>query len=190
MNHHQYQIESCRVGELPILNAACKEDPAHLGQLFNATNLDITNFCMQTKTNLNNIPNFIQGDALDLPFENESYNTVVLGEFIEHCIPAAAVKAFEEAWRVLTPQGLLIVTFPLDHRPPHAQHAKDQLVVTVAGETGTDITVWHQTVWTDEMLESLFVATGPWIVEEKKELDYGFIRNVPNGWGFRLRKDA
>lgn len=189
MNCHQYQYKACEVATQPILNAACKEDPAKLGRDFGAINLDVVPFDSQTKRSLYDLPNFQVGNLLELTFEDNTFGTVVVGEFIEHCVEHAAQAALKEAWRVLKPGGLLILTFPLDGRPPERQHAKQFLNVVVEGETGHDITVWHQTVWTDELFEGLLEKTGPWVVEEKAELTYGFLRNQrPQGWGMKLRK--
>ena len=59
--------------------------------------------------------------------------------------------------------------------------------IWVTGETGADITVAHQTVWTDAMLEKLFAEIG--FTEIKRtELHYGFIKHKPAGWGLLLAK--
>jgi len=177
----------------PILNVACKEDPAKLGKSFGATNLDIETFCTQTKTNLpQKVPNFINGNVLEMSsiFTPGFYKLIVVGEFIEHCVVHCAVQALTECHKVLSDDGLLVLTFPLDDRPPEQQHAADQLRVIVPGETGTDITVWHQTVWTDEMLGGLFLRTGFREIE-RQTLSYGFVGpKDPQGWGIILEKQT
>lgn len=51
---------------------------------------------------------FCQGDALDLPFENETFDAVVMGFGMNHLpIPE---KAASEAWRVLKPSGAFAFT--------------------------------------------------------------------------------
>lgn len=194
MNCHQYQSDACHnateAGLLPILNAACKEDPGRLGHKWNATNLDIWDFDEQTKTPLKQIPNFVQGDVLKLGelFEPKSWGLVVLGEFLEHCVPAAAEAALKQIHTVLKDDGWLCLTFPLDSRPAHVQHGKHLLKVIVEGETGHDITVWHQTVWEEEMLEALLRDTG-FKVKHKTALTYSFVRGRdPAGWGMLLTK--
>lgn len=54
----------------------------------------------------------IQGDVYDLPFENESLDTCLFMEVIEHL--ETPKKALEELIRVLRPGGRLIVVFPYD----------------------------------------------------------------------------
>lgn len=172
--------------QTPILNAACKEDPAKLGKDFNAINFDLMDYDAHTKTKLKDLRNFVQGDILDAAeiFEAEFFGCIVLGEFIEHCVPSAALKALQELARVLKPDGFLALTFPLDGRPKERQHAKHHLKVYLEGESGHDITVWHQTVWTDEMLSKLFEEAG--LKETRREeLHYGFCEG---GWGITLEK--
>lgn len=198
MNAHEYQRSACEFyctgagpDRLPILNAACKEDPAKIGHHFNAVNLDIWDFDEQTKKKLPEVvKNFVQGDVLDMQFEDGHFGVVVLGEFLEHCTIPAARRALFECRRVLADEGYLALTFPLDDRAPEAQHGKHLLKIIVEGETGHDITVWHQTVWEDEMLEGLLDDTGPWKVIQRRPLGYGFIRGRrdPQGWGITLQK--
>lgn len=188
---HTFQKKMCEDaierGRVPILNAACKEDPAHLGRDFNAINLDITDYDPHTKTKLPDLKNYKQGDILEAGslFEAGFFGSIVLGEFIEHCVYDAAAKALTELHKVLKSDGFMVLTFPLDARPKHVQHAKHHLVVTVEGDTGHDITVWHQTVWTDEMLTKLFEATG-FKEASRTALHYGFC--VGGGWGITLEK--
>jgi ubiquinone/menaquinone biosynthesis C-methylase UbiE len=52
----------------------------------------------------------IQADAQNLPFAEESIDTVVASEVVEH-IPDY-MKAYAEMWRVLIPGGTLILTVP------------------------------------------------------------------------------
>lgn len=187
---HRWQRKGCEGAAAPILNAACKEDPAKLGGDYGAVNMDIWTFDEQTKLPLSKIPNFVQGDVLNMPDDwTGKYGTIVLGEFLEHCVPTAARDALLECKRVLKDDGRLIVTLPLDGRKAEAQHAKHLLKVIVKGETGHDITVWHQTVWEDDMLEELWKEVGLEVVLQEP-INYGFIlpKRQPEGWGFILKK--
>lgn len=58
-----------------------------------------------------NLP-VLQGDAFNLPFENESVDTCLFMEVIEHL--ETPEKALAELTRVLRPGGRLIVVFPYD----------------------------------------------------------------------------
>lgn len=186
---HHWQRKGCEDAPKPILNAACKEDPAHLGGDYGAINLDIWTHDEQTNIPLSRIPNFQQGDVLNMSFEDGHFGTIVLGEFLEHCMPGAAKAALLECHRVLKDDGKFVVTFPLDSRPAHSQHAKHLLKVIVEGETGHDVTVWHQQVWEDELILPLFTECGFEVVLREK-IPYGFISRGqdPQGWGFILKK--
>jgi len=53
---------------------------------------------------------FIQGDVVDLPFKDKSFDLVIASEVLEH-IPKYR-QAMKEIKRVLSPNGALIITFP------------------------------------------------------------------------------
>lgn len=189
---HGFQKQQCarakEIGAVPILNAACKEDPAHLGRDFNAVNLDITDFDPHTDVKLTDLRNFVQGNLLEASsiFGAGQFGMVVLGEFLEHCVYDAARQVLRELHKVLRDDGFIATTFPLDDRPKGKQHAEKHLIVTVPGETGHDITVWHQTVWSDEMLVTLFAETSFKEVS-RTPLRYGF-GSDGGGWGLVLEK--
>ena len=179
-----YQADRCAdlvkiKPEAKILNAACKEDPAFLGRTYGATNLDIQEYDPQTSTDLTRIINYVHGSVLDMPFEAGEFDAIVLGEFLEHCTEEAAYTSFKECHRVLKDKGLLILTFPLDDRPPEEQHAARLLYEHAPG-----ITSWHQTVWTDTMLEAL-MEPFTFVEVTREELRYG---NLMKGWGMVLAK--
>ena len=182
---HQWQRAFCETATRPILNAASKEDPARLGSGYGATNLDICDFDIHTGIHLNTIPNFVRGSITDIGtlFPAHHFNTVVLGEFIEHCLVDYAEEVLERIHAALPVGGVLALTFPLDGRPPEVQHGKDQLKVLVGDESNPRFTTYHQTVWTGEMLSKLFGEK--WIVGRQEELHYGF---CGPGWGIVLRR--
>ena len=191
MNCHQYQLAMVkdRVGLGPVLNAASKEDPANLSQ-FGVINFDINTHCAMLARDLRTLPNFVLGSVLEMGkhFKDGQFKTIVLGEYIEHCVPPVVEASLVECRKVLADDGMLVLTFPLDARPKERQHAQRHLKVWLPGETGHDITVWHQTVWEDDMLEVLFASTG-WSVVKKDVLTYGFIKDRnPAGWGILLEK--
>lgn len=190
MQAHVYQRTVCATARRPILNAACKEDPAGLGVKYDATNLDITDYCHFTNMDLTKLRNYIQGDVLNLraTFDAQFFPTIVLGEFLEHCVPAAAKQALLSIREVLLDDGVLVVTYPLDDRPKEVQHAQHMLVATVEGDTGHDITTYHQTVWDAESFNVLLEETG-WVIEQKQPLHYGFLPGKdPGGYGMMLKK--
>jgi ubiquinone/menaquinone biosynthesis C-methylase UbiE len=53
---------------------------------------------------------FLVGDLEDLPFKNNSFDTIICSEVIEHLLePERAIREFE---RVLKSKGILVVTVP------------------------------------------------------------------------------
>ncbi len=153
---HQYQRDRCAEFESPILNVACKEDPAHLGRDFDAENIDIEDYDIETDTDLySTVPNFTRMSVQRMSFPTRMFAHVVLGEFLEHCTFDAAVEALEEVNRVLQPGGRVTITFPKDTRSPEQQRPPHELQEYCEG-----ITSWHQTVWTDQMLDDLAKKTG------------------------------
>jgi SAM-dependent methyltransferase len=60
--------------------------------------------------------NVLHGDAMDLPFENESYEGVHCSHLIEHLFPAEAWKLLKELNRILKPGGIMCLQAPLMSR--------------------------------------------------------------------------
>lgn len=59
-------------------------------------------------------------EAEDMPFERNKFDTVVLGQVLEHVIDVD--KVVNESLRVLKPGGRLIVNVPCDDIEPHGNH--------------------------------------------------------------------
>jgi len=59
-------------------------------------------------------------DAENLTFENGEFDTVVLGQVLEHVVDVD--KTIQEALRVLKPGGRLIVNVPCDDAEPRGNH--------------------------------------------------------------------
>lgn len=60
---------------------------------------------------------FLVGDGTDLRFADDTFDTVLLGEVIEHLVEPSLV--LEEAVRVLKPGGRALITTPFGIRPHH-----------------------------------------------------------------------
>jgi len=57
---------------------------------------------------------YIQGDALRLPFKNNSFNYIIISEVLEHINkPELIIK---EAYRVLSDKGEIIITTPYEEK--------------------------------------------------------------------------
>lgn len=63
------------------------------------------------------VPNsaFKVASALDLPFRDRSFDTVLLLEVIEHLPQGSESKALSEIWRVLDRNGTLVLSTPNKH---------------------------------------------------------------------------
>lgn len=61
---------------------------------------------------------FVQADAMNLPFENATMDTVLLTQVLEHIIDPK--KALVEAWRILHEEGVLILSVPFIYQA-HAE---------------------------------------------------------------------
>lgn len=95
-----------------ILNVGCNTDGAALRRDFGAVNLDVMDTDNITGKAL---PVDVIGDARELPYRAE-FDTVVLGEILEHMEHADAVLALENARRALKPGGRVVITIPHDRR--------------------------------------------------------------------------
>ena len=60
---------------------------------------------------------FLVAEGAELPFADASFDTVLLGEVIEHLVDPRPV--LREAWRVLRPNGRLVLTTPYGLFPYH-----------------------------------------------------------------------
>src|SRR6185503_20305739 len=89
-----------------ILNAACADDPVGIGAM-GGTNLDIQQKESWSGHDFTKTKNFVHGSVLDMPFPEDHFDTVVLGEFLEHCKFEKAVEALAECRRVLRSGGHL-----------------------------------------------------------------------------------
>jgi ubiquinone/menaquinone biosynthesis C-methylase UbiE len=184
---HRFQNEILKQTGKPILNVASSEDPAELGKNFGAINLDIVDFDPTSGNHNSRAPNFVEGSAFDIPFEDGKFETVVLGEFIEHCKFEDAVRAVRECKRVMSEDGALVITVPLDGRPKEEQRILD--VDRNAGDfyTNSPCTYYHQTWWSNEMLDRLWRECG--LIEEYRTQLYYTLTCMIGGWGLVLRKE-
>jgi len=98
---HLYQRDRARELGQPILNVACKEDPANLGGDFNATNIDIEDYDVEMRVDLYSaVRNFQKMSALHMDFPDATFAHVILGEFLEHCTEEAARRSLEETCQI------------------------------------------------------------------------------------------
>lgn len=65
---------------------------------------------------------FVSGDAAKMPFEDESFDVLIMNDAMEHV--ARPEKVLSEAWRVLKKGGRLYVNFP-PYNHPFGAHLSD-----------------------------------------------------------------
>lgn len=81
---------------------------------------------------------FVIGSAYEMPFEDRSFDTVIMNDFMEHVDnPAAALK---EAMRLVRPGGRIFVNFPPYYHPTGA-HLSDAINIP-----------WVQLFYSDDAL--------------------------------------
>ena len=114
---------------------------------------------------------YICESALEMPFKNEQFDAVILGELIEHV--AYPEKLLQEAKRVLKSGGLMIVTTPNNHiflgmlsgiKPELFEDVKDRnkLLKRQFGPAGKD----HLFVFDKKSLNALLERQGFEIISE------------------------
>jgi tRNA (uracil-5-)-methyltransferase TRM9 len=118
----------------------------------------LTNIC------LNQGLNVIQGNALTLPFEDNSFNAIIMIAVIHHIEPEFHNKVLNEIQRILVPGGKCLITNWAVEQP---ENAKRQFV------RGLNMVTWKNK------------ETDPlpyWVMD--KELAEEFTKNIPSGLKF------
>ena len=100
-----------------VLNVGCNSDGAKFRER-GGVNIDLFRKDDHTGWDL---PVDVQADARRLPFKRDSFDSVVLGEILEHMQTVDAVASLREARTVLRSGGRVVATIPHDDRggPDH-----------------------------------------------------------------------
>lgn len=168
-----------------ILNAACADDPAHIGDI-GGINLDIQQKESWSGHDFTQTKNFVHGSVLDMPFPDDNFDTVILGEFLEHCKFEKAVEALAECRRVLRSGGHLVMTIPLDGRSNEEQRGPDDKLGAVPEEYDAGISCFHQTWWGNALLDNLRKRAR---FSEVLRMPLIYFLTAPlGGWGLVWRK--
>jgi len=112
-----------RHAEGMVLNVGAGGDSARLKELRHAVNVDV---CRTDP--VSGLPNKIDriADARDLPFPDKCFDTVVLGEVLEHLTPEGSRQAIQEARRVARQR--IVITVPQDLRSVEHQRQERRLI--------------------------------------------------------------
>ena len=95
-----------------VANVGCNTDGARFGDVAGAINVDIQ---VVDRVTAFRLPVNVLADARCLPFR-AVFDSVVLGEILEHMEREDAVTALEQARRALKPGGRVVITMPHDAR--------------------------------------------------------------------------
>jgi SAM-dependent methyltransferase len=103
-------------GPLKILDVGCNTGRG--GRILNQLRPDATLFGLDLlQSRLDRLPSDVYtgtvcGSATQIPSEDETYDVIVAGEFIEHLLPIDAHKFVADSFRVLRVGGRILLTTP------------------------------------------------------------------------------
>jgi len=103
-------------GSLKILDVGCNTGRG--GAVLNRLRPDLQLFGLDLlQSRLDRLPRDVYsgtvcGSATQIPSEDEAYDAVVAGEFIEHLLPIDAHRFVADAFRVLKVRGRILLTTP------------------------------------------------------------------------------
>lgn len=96
-----------------ILNIGCHTDSGRLKEKKGAINLDRWSICPHTQLEIN--ADIIADAREALPFSKE-FDTIVIGDLLEHLSQDDAIKVLDNAKNVLNNDGQIVITCPDDQR--------------------------------------------------------------------------
>jgi tRNA (uracil-5-)-methyltransferase TRM9 len=118
----------------------------------------LTNICINQGLNV------IQGNALTLPFEDNSFDAIIMIAVIHHIEPELHINVLNEIQRVLVPNGKCLITNWAVEQP---ENAKRQFTAGL-----------NMVIWKGKETEPLPY----WVMD--KELAEKFTNNLPSGLRF------
>lgn len=173
MQREEFQRQHLR---LPALNVGCGDDPARL-RLLGAVNLDVVTRNPATGYEF---PVDLQCDGRHLAaFVPRGWDTVMLGDVLEHTDDTNALHFLVQARVVLSPVGRIVVTVPEDWRDVRTVHG----ALPLAGEYVSGVSYHHTHPRTRAQCVALF-AMAELVVAHEAPLEYGFC----SGHGFVLKE--
>lgn len=68
---------------------------------------------------------FVHSDIRALELSDESFDTVILAEVLEHVREVPGAEILARAWRLVAPGGRLVVSVPNERMIPHPHHVRE-----------------------------------------------------------------
>ena len=109
----QYNFQF-KYAEGKILNIGCHDDSTGFKELLGAVNLDRWIKCPYTDLDIK--ADVIADARESLPF-TEKFDSVIIGDMLEHLTEIDSIKVLVNAKKVLSDKGKIIITVPDDQRP-------------------------------------------------------------------------
>ncbi|MBT8379906.1 MAG: class I SAM-dependent methyltransferase [Ignavibacteria bacterium] len=95
-------------------------------------------------------------DALDLPYEKNLFDKIVSISVIEHINESGDSVALKEMWRVLKPEGLLVLTFPVKKEYEVEYKHKDEYNQNVERKSGK---YFFQRIYDDQKIRERLLSS-------------------------------
>jgi SAM-dependent methyltransferase len=156
------------------LNVGCNTDGAEIGKRHGCVNVDVLAEDYQHEK-LVKLPVHVLGDARALPFADDAFDSVVLGEILEHMTERPAVETMKEACRVIRKNGraVVVITMPHDNRRDIPGNTEP-----VGRMYAPGVYAYHHTLITREELFQRMEAAG---------LEPLVVGTIRYSWGFDYR---
>jgi ubiquinone/menaquinone biosynthesis C-methylase UbiE len=120
------------------------------------TALDVSGVMLEQLKKKNEKIKIVIGDGEKLPFENDSFDSVVAAFFIVHL--KDPTRFFDDAYRVLKDGGMLVVTNINQKEPPEVKTKEGTIIIE---------SYYHRPEKVREILESLAFGVEEVFVKEK-----------------------
>jgi ubiquinone/menaquinone biosynthesis C-methylase UbiE len=135
---------------------------------------------------------FTVASALALPFEDESFDTVVCWEVLEHLPKDGEPQAFQEIRRVLRPDGALYLSTPHAALLPkltdpawwligHRHYSRERLA-GFAEDAGLEVERLEAKGRSWEIVQTLNLYVAKWIFRRRPFFEAAITRNVDIEW--------
>jgi SAM-dependent methyltransferase len=135
---------------------------------------------------------FTVASALELPFEDESFDTVVCWEVLEHIPKHGEPRAFREIGRVLRPGGALYLSTPHAALLPkltdpawwligHRHYSRERLA-RFAEDAGLDVERLEAKGRSWEIVQMLNLSVAKWVFQRRPFFEAAIARSVDSEW--------